>query len=138
MLTLANSLFELIKAHALDAYPNECSGLIVGNYDRRAANKIFPVKNVHAETTRTRYLIDPKQYMQIERQARMDGLDVIGIYHSHPDVPAKPSQYDKDHAWPFYTYVIVSVLKGKVDQVSAWILRDDRSAFDEEQLGVVE
>jgi proteasome lid subunit RPN8/RPN11 len=138
MLIIANSLLELIKAHAVDTYPHECSGLIVGLYDKRVAKKIYPMKNVHEESTRNRYLIDPKEYRQIEKDARAAGQDVIGVYHSHPDVPAKPSQYDKDHAWPLYTYVIVSVVQGKMDHVLAWTLRDDRSGFDEVQLRVVE
>jgi proteasome lid subunit RPN8/RPN11 len=138
MLTLANSLLELIKAHAVDSYPNECSGLIVGLYDKGVAKRIFPMKNVHSEGTHNRYLIDPKEYVQVEKQARSLGQDVIGIYHSHPDVPAKPSQYDTDHTWPFYTYVIASVMKKKVDHVLAWTLRDDKTGFDEAELRVVE
>ncbi len=138
MLTISNSLLELIKAHAVSDYPNECSGLIVGDYSQRTAAKLFPVKNVHGETTRTRYLVDPKVYLQIEKQARAEGHEVIGIYHSHPDVAAQPSDYDRDHAWPSYTYVIASVVHGRVDHVRAWLLRDDRTGFDEEKLQVLE
>ncbi len=138
MLTISNSLLELIKSHAVSDYPNECSGLIVGNFVDRTAAKLFPAKNVHGETTRTRYRIDPREYLQIEKEARAKGQDVIGIYHSHPDVAAEPSQYDRDHAWPFYTYVIASVLHGRVDHVRAWTLREDRSGFEEEKLQVLE
>lgn len=138
MLRLSNSLLELIKAHAVDAYPHECAGLITGNYTKRAAAKLFPVKNVHTETTQTRYSIDPRDYLEIEKQAHTAAQEIIGIYHSHPDVPAQPSQYDCDHAWPFYSYVIVSVMHGRVDHVRGWVLRDDRSGFDEEPFQVME
>jgi proteasome lid subunit RPN8/RPN11 len=138
MLTIPSSLLELIKAHAVDAYPNECSGLIVGLYDKQVAKKIYPMKNVHADGTHNRYRIEPKEYLLVEKQARAAGLDVIGIYHSHPDVPAKPSRYDTEHAWPAYAYVIVSVAKSKVDHLLAWRLRDDRSGFDQVELRVVE
>jgi len=139
MLTIANSLLELIRAHASDAYPNECSGLIVGVYDKRVAKKVFPMKNVHAGGTHNRYLIDPKEYIEVEKQAQLLGQGVIGAYHSHPDVPAEPSATDLALAtWPEYVYVIVSVVKGKADHVRAWTLRDDRSGFDEVELRVVE
>ncbi len=138
MLIIPNSLLELIKSHAVSDYPNECSGLIIGDYAGRTATKLFPAKNVHTETTRTRYQIDPKEYLQVEKQARAEGHDVIGIYHSHPDVPAQPSEYDRDHAWPSYFYIIVSVVHGRMDHVRAWALRDDRSGFDEEKLQVLE
>lgn len=137
-MNLTGSQLELIKAHAADTYPHECSGLITGDYERREAGKLFPMKNVFDGSTRNRYLIDPKEYLSVEKQARADGQDIIGIYHSHPDVEAKPSEYDKEHAWPGYTYVIVSVKKGKVDHVRAWTLREDRSGFDEVKLGVLE
>ena len=138
MLTIANSLLELIRAHALDAYPNECNGLIVGDYQSRTAAKVYPVKNVHTETTRTRYQIDPKQHLQIERQARAAGQEVIAVYHSHPDAPAKPSAHDREHAWPSYAYIIVSVVHGRADRLQAWTLREDGTAFEEEQLRVIE
>lgn len=136
MLNLSGSHLELIKAHAADAYPNECCGLIVGNYERREAGKLFPMKNGFDGSTRNRYRIDPKEHLSVEKQARATGQDVIGIYHSHPDVEARPSEFDREHAWPGYTYVIASVKKGRADQVRAWSLREDRSEFDEVKLNV--
>ena len=71
-----------------------------------------------------------------DKTARAKGLDIIGFYHSHPNAPAHPSQYDVDHAWPFYSYVIVSIMDKSSDAITSWILKDDRSAFDEEEIVV--
>ncbi len=90
------------------------------------------------ESARNRYLIDPLVYMKIEREADKCGMDVLGIYHSHPDVAARPSQFDLDHAWPNFSYLIVSVVKGKAVESNSWRLRDDRSAFDQEAVEISE
>ena len=74
----------------------------------------------------------PDDYRVAEKRAREAGLDLLGFYHSHPDHPARPSQYDLDHAWPFFSYVIVSVMAGEDKLLTSWRLKDDRSAFDEE------
>lgn len=137
MLTIPQSLLNAIHSHAEQTYPHECSGLMVGDYENRRVKRTVAARNVHTESTRNRYLIDPREYIKVEAEARKERLDVIGVYHSHPDAPAKPSQYDAEHAWPSYTYVIVSVVKGKVDHARAWVLRDDRSGFEEEQLSVI-
>jgi len=83
-----------------------------------------------------RFLITPEAYMQGEKTARRKGLDIIGFYHSHPNAPARPSQYDLDHAWPFYSYVIVSIMEKTADRMTSWILKDDRTAFDEEDIAL--
>ena len=81
-----------------------------------------------------RFLIDPKDHIHVRRAVRSRGLDVLGFYHSHPDHPARPSQYDLDHAWPFFSYIIVAVRAGTSEDMTSWRLREDRSAFDEESL----
>lgn len=88
------------------------------------------------DSARNRYLIDPLIYMKIERDADKRGLQVLGIYHSHPDVAARPSQFDLDHAWPNFSYLIVSMAKGKAVESNSWRLRDDRSAFDQEPVEI--
>jgi proteasome lid subunit RPN8/RPN11 len=75
--------------------------------------------------------------MKIERDADKRGLQVLGIYHSHPDVAARPSQFDLDHAWPNLSYLIVSVCKGKAVETNSWLLREDRSQFDQEPVEVL-
>jgi len=82
--------------------------------------------------------LDPDVYeltqLEAERQARAEGLDVLGIVHSHPDHPAEPSSFDLEHAWPYYSYMIVSVSGGAAADQRSWRLRDDRSGFDPERL----
>jgi len=76
-------------------------------------------------------------YLRVERAADAAGAQLLGFYHSHPDHPARPSQYDLDHALPSFSYIIVSVLAGVAGDMRSWKLRDDRSAFDEEALSVL-
>ena len=128
---------EKIRKHSEVDYPNECCGFLLGNTmnGTRTIIKIKPVVNTREqENLYNRYLIPPEEYMRIERQAREEELEMIGIYHSHPDAEARPSQYDIDHSWPFYSYVIVSVKNKNAVTMTSWRLKDDRSAFDEEDI----
>lgn len=81
-----------------------------------------------------RFLITPQMYMACDKYARQAELSIIGCYHSHPDAEARPSQYDIDHAWPTISYIIVSVSQGSAENLSSWLLREDRSTFDEEDI----
>jgi len=119
---------EAIRRHAAEAYPNECCGALVG--DDRAITGMLRLPNQTAEGPRTRFLVLPADYRAAEAYARETGSTLAGFYHSHPDHPARPSRYDLDHAWPFFTYVIVSVQKGEAREMTSWHLREDRSAFD--------
>ncbi len=88
------------------------------------------------DAQRNRFLITPEAYLRGDKAARAQGLDVIGFYHSHPNAPARPSQYDLDHAWPFYSYVIVSVQDRAAADITSWRLQDDRAAFDPEEIQI--
>ena len=90
--------------------------------------------NVTEEGPRRRFRVSSTDYRQSETRARELGAELVGFYHSHPDHPARPSQYDLDHAWPFFSYVIVSVREGVSGDMTSWRLREDRSAFDQEDL----
>src|SRR5258707_15394364 len=96
--------------------------------------EIARMENKRDDSAHNRYLIDPLTYVKIERDADKRGLQVLGIYHSHPDVAARPSQFDLDHAWPNLSYLIVSVCKGKAVESNSWLLREDRSHFDQEPM----
>ena len=96
------------------------------------AIEIVAAENTRADSARNRYLIDPLAYLKTERDADRRGLQVLGIYHSHPDAPARPSAFDLDHAWPNLSYLIVSIAGGKVAETTSWRLRDDHSTFDAE------
>ncbi|MGO9244210.1 MAG: Mov34/MPN/PAD-1 family protein [Verrucomicrobiia bacterium] len=134
---LSQQLLHQIHEHLESGYPNEACGVMLGK--RGVITEIVSADNERTdlpasggESARNRYLIDPLAYRKIEREADKRGMDVLGIYHSHPDVAARPSQFDLDHAWPNFSYLIVSVVKGKAVESNSWRLRDDRSAFDQE------
>lgn len=128
-LALGPGVRAAIEQHGRETYPHECCGALLGEGDRVIAT--HPLPNVTTEGPRRRFRIDDKDYLAAERQAGAAGLSLLGFYHSHPDHPAVPSQYDLDHAWPTFVYPIVSVMAGKAVALTAWMLRDDRTAFDE-------
>ena len=128
-LVLGPGVRAAIEAHGRETYPHECCGALLGEGDRVIAT--HPLPNVTTEGPRRRFRIDDKDYLASERQASAAGLSLLGFYHSHPDHPAVPSQYDLDHAWPTFVYPIVSVMAGEAVALRAWMLRDDRTTFDE-------
>ena len=121
-----------IRAHGSETYPNECCGALIGRDGTVLETLALP--NMTDEGPRTRFRVTPNDYREAERRADELGAELLGFYHSHPDHPARPSQYDLDHAWPFFSYVIVSVRDGVSGDMTAWRLREDRSAFDQEEL----
>ena len=119
-----------IRAHGREAFPHECCGAMLGKDG--VVHEAFALPNTTEEGPRRRFLVRPDDYRAAEKRARDTGLELLGFYHSHPDHPARPSQYDLDHAWPSFSYVIVSVMAGADQALTSWQLKDDRSAFDEE------
>lgn len=100
--------------------------------DHDLAQKLLPLESPGAESERNRFLIDPREQVRVEKDARARGLEVLGFYHSHPDHPARPSKYDREHAWPWYSYLILSVEKGEPADLTSWVLTEDRERFDPE------
>jgi proteasome lid subunit RPN8/RPN11 len=131
-LRLDAQVFAAIRAHGSETYPNECCGALIGRDDTVSDTLALP--NMTDEGPRTRFRVTPDDYRAAERRAAELGAELLGFYHSHPDHPARPSQYDLDHAWPVFSYVIVSVRDGVSREMTSWRLRDDRSAFDQEEL----
>jgi len=121
-----------IRAHGQETYPNECCGALLGRDG--AVSETLALPNMTDEGPRRRFRVTPNDYRAAEKRASETGVELLGFYHSHPDHPARPSQYDLDHAWPFFSYVIVSVREGVSGDMTSWRLREDRSDFDEEQL----
>mgnify|MGYP001176761288 CR=1 FL=1 len=121
-----------IRAHGAGTYPNECCGALMGRDG--VVLETFALPNSTEEGPRRRFLVRPGDYREAERRASELGAELLGFYHSHPDHPARPSQYDLDHAWPFFSYVIVSVRDGVSEDMTSWRLREDRSVFDQEDL----
>ena len=128
-LTIGARVDEAIRAHGHETYPHECCGALIGR-DGVVA-EILALPNTTEEGPRRRFLVRPSDYREAERRATELGAELLGFYHSHPDHPAKPSQFDLDHAWPNFAYVIVSVMSGAARDMTVWYLQDDRSRFDE-------
>jgi proteasome lid subunit RPN8/RPN11 len=133
-LSLRPGVAEAIRQHGAQTYPNECCGALYGTDGVVSAT--FALPNTTEEGPRRRFLVRPQDYRAAEQRASELGGELVGFYHSHPDHPARPSQYDLDHAWPFFSYIIVSVRGGTPEDMTSWRLRDDRSAFDQEDLAV--
>ena len=125
-----------IHEHAKESYPEECAGAMVGmSLDgMKIVVDVWRAENTHEEERSRRFLIEPLKIKEFEERAAERDVDVLGFYHSHPDHPAEPSEYDRDHAWPGYSYVIASVGKESVQDVRSWLLKDDRSGYDEEPI----
>lgn len=133
-LTLTSQVNDAIRAHGRETFPHECCGAMLGKDG--VVQQAHALPNTTEEGPRRRFLVRPDDYRVAEMQARESGLDLLGFYHSHPDHPARPSQYDLDHAWPSFSYVIVSVMSGEDQLLTSWLLKADRSAFDEESVEV--
>ena len=124
-----------IRAHAAETYPHECCGALIGVAPlngRREIIDTLPLANVTDEGPRRRFRISPADYRESEACADRAGADLVGFYHSHPDHPARPSAYDLEHAWPNFSYVIVSSSAAGTGDLRSWRLRPDRSDFEEE------
>jgi proteasome lid subunit RPN8/RPN11 len=147
MIELGAELGRSIGAEGERAYPNECCGFVLGRANGNApdspgdgggkkAGALVPIVNAReAEEQYHRFRIEPEDFMRAEKEARGQGLDIIGFYHSHPDHPAKPSDYDREHALPFYSYLIVTVERGKAGALTSWELAaNDRTIFTEEEI----
>lgn len=129
---LAPGVAAAIRRHGKETFPHECCGALIGSGDRVTA--VVPLPNTTEEGPRRRFLVRPSDYRTAERRASELGGELVGFYHSHPDHPARPSQFDLDHAWPNFTYVIVSVMAGESRAMTVWFLKEDRSSFDEGEL----
>jgi proteasome lid subunit RPN8/RPN11 len=145
MLITPSDLMRTLQAHLEAGYPHEACGILIGDIDFGTAP---PTKRVHdlvlvanaweeeneGESRRNRYLISPEDIARADRDAARHGWDIIGFFHSHPDHPSRPSETDREWAWPVISFVIASVLAGVAAAPQSWVLRDDREAFDEESI----
>ncbi|MCL2197217.1 MAG: M67 family metallopeptidase [Treponema sp.] len=138
MLNLFPEHEKIIRAEGESAYPNECCGILIGEIDDNGVKTVKyteAIRNAREYKEQYhRFLITPEDMMQAEQTARKRKLDVIGFYHSHPDHPAMPSDYDKEHALPFYSYIIVSIMQRKSDELTSWELTADRKNFESENI----
>ena len=138
-LSITCDLYAQITAHLQAAYPNEGAGLLFGspNGDGKTVKAVKPFVNKFESGEQFhRYLITAEDMLEGETEAEGQGLDVVGVFHSHPDHPAQASTYDRDYAMPWYSYLIVSVQNGRAAYAQSWVLNDDRSQFNEEQIDI--
>ncbi|HBO84604.1 MAG: hypothetical protein A2073_08260 [Deltaproteobacteria bacterium GWC2_42_11] len=134
MLYLSKDIYNEIISHAEKSYPYEGCGVLVGR-DKRVV-KICPVENINKDRANDRYEIDPKDLLRVEKGVSEKGLNVLGFFHSHPDHPDMPSEFDRQRAWQFYSYMIVSVHNGKSVSVKSWTFEDENEPFREEEVKI--
>ncbi len=117
-------------------YPDECCGFLFGrsNDEDHDVTNVQPIRNEQNENRARRFLISPEQFRKAEKHAEERGMELLGFYHTHPDHPAIPSEFDREHALPFYSYVILSVRKGEAAELSSWQLGLDREGYLEEEI----
>jgi proteasome lid subunit RPN8/RPN11 len=129
---------EKIRAHGVQDYPHECCGALLGRdaggSNQREILNVFPLVNQREDSPQNRFSVSSRDVIAAERAANAQGLSVVGWYHSHPDHPARPSEYDREHAWPWYSYIILSVQKGLAREMKSWRLREDRTKYDEQEV----
>lgn len=136
MLTISKELLAQIHAHGEEAYPEEGAGFLVGADGR--VEKILPLSNAREESARrNRYLITAEEYAKAEEAADSLTLSLIGVFHSHPDHPNRPSEFDREHALPYFSYIITSVQSGKAVESRSWKLSEDRLQFVEEKIQTI-
>ena len=131
-LTVAAAVDRAVRRHGEETYPHECCGALVGRDG--VVSAVVALPNTTEEGPRRRFLVRAADYQLAEHRALDLGGELLGFYHSHPDHPARPSQFDLDHAWPTFAYVIVAVAAGAAGDMTVWYLKDDRSSFDEGSL----
>jgi proteasome lid subunit RPN8/RPN11 len=151
-IVISPELEEKIRGHGAETYPHECCGALLGREltpqpnagsqseaptDSREVQDLLPVTNRRDDSPRNRFSVSAEDVLLADKTARERSLDVIGWYHSHPDHPARPSDYDREHAWPWYSYVIVSVQRGTPGEMTSWRLNDSRSEFLQESIAIV-
>ncbi len=136
-LRLSEALLEEIRRQGERAYPGECCGILAGRPgNAKDVLRLVPVTNRRTDNPH-RYLIAPDDLRRTEAELRPSGLEVLGCYHSHPDHPAAPSAFDTEQAWPWYSYIIVRVDRGRAAELTSWVLDDDRSTMHPESIDVL-
>ena len=138
MLEISPDLLVKIHCNGEDAYPEEGAGFLFGvDSDVRRIFSLLPLPNRReTEARHNRYILTPQDYLAGEQEADRLGMTLLGVFHSHPDHPNIPSDYDRDWAQPFFSYVITSVQKGRAVASRSWRLLEDRSAFEEEPVRI--
>jgi proteasome lid subunit RPN8/RPN11 len=135
VVNILKSAYDGIIKHAESGYPNEVCGVLIGRDGRITGFK--ECRNLNRERARDRYELDPLSFKEADDWARSNGMEILGIYHSHPDHPSRPSGFDRERAWPEWVYIILSIEAGKYRDGRAWVLQDFDSPFEEEEFELI-
>ncbi|MBI5454867.1 MAG: M67 family metallopeptidase [Deltaproteobacteria bacterium] len=136
---ISQAIYDQIVQHAKDSYPDECCGILIGSTMRaRCVLYIHQTVNTNRERSKDRYIIDPREIYLMDKEAKAQGAEIVGFYHSHPDHPDKPSATDREWGQAGYSYMIASVNGGKDVSVRSWIFHDENDPFKEEKIKLTE
>jgi proteasome lid subunit RPN8/RPN11 len=136
MIRLESRDVDIIRRHGGGTYPYECCGILLGHStgNDKTVHLVRELANEREDSRHNRFLITPETLFRAEKEARSLGLDIVGFYHSHPDAPARPSEFDREHAWPTYSYLILAVAAGQAGEMTSWVLSHDRTHFESEEI----
>lgn len=136
MIRLPESAIEAIRQHGRESYGDEACGAMYGQLDGddKSVVRVAPLENARGDDRHRRFVVTPEAYRHAEAEAVRSGLTLLGFYHSHPDHPAYPSEYDLEHAFPFFSYVILSVENAEPKSLRSFVLGNDRAKFLEEEV----
>ena len=135
MIELREAATKVIEDHARGAFPEECCGFLLGHIgERTGVIEAHRAKNVAVEDRARRYMVDPLELLRADDEARKRGLDLVGIYHSHPNHPAVPSEFDRSRATPWYLYLILSIVDRDPREIAAWRFDEPTKRFEKEEV----
>ena len=135
MIEIPIAVLDEIREHGREAYPEECCGALLGRKGEPAhVVRVERIENSRGEQRARRYEVSPRDYLRVERLALAENLALLGFYHSHPDHPAAPSAYDRDHAFPFFHYLVCAVESGVPAEITAWTLLEETGEFEREAI----
>lgn len=135
MLEISKELLTQINNHGKQTYPDESCGIMAGfvEGDKRIVKKVYPAENLNKERSKDRYELNQKDFLHADRDAAKNDMDIVGIYHSHPDHPSKASETDREKAHQGYSYLITAIHNGEFFSRNSWVLDQDNQ-FQEEEI----
>ncbi len=136
MLCMKPEVYDMMLRHVRESYPDECCGLLLGKSGtgNNEALEIYRALNLNKERAKDRYELNPADFLKADRHSQGNNMQIVGIYHSHPDHPARPSAVDTERAWEGYSYVIVGVEGGKNCEANSFVLNNETKQFEQEEL----
>ena len=136
MIRIETDPWQEMVSHARATYPNECCGAMLGSIQdgEKVVTVALPLQNAYEGRQESRYELRPEDLLHADKEARSRKLDLVGIYHSHPDCGAYFSETDLKNSCPWYSFVVLSIQKGEFDHANSWLPNPDQTAADKEDL----